>query len=83
MSAYDIYVVSNRHVFESLGSGGRVRLNPEPPALAQALGLRLLRPDGSPAWFRHADRDMDVAVAPVDGQTLEKHRIPIEALWSC
>jgi hypothetical protein len=80
-SSYDMFLVSNRHVFEGLGTEARVRLNPEPPGPAREL-LLTLRKDGTQLWYDHPDPTIDVAVVPARVKTLKGHGIPMRAFRS-
>jgi S1-C subfamily serine protease len=61
---YRTYLVTNRHVAETLASGV-VRLNSPAGAPAREFNIAPELGDGSPSWILHPDPTVDVAASPV------------------
>jgi S1-C subfamily serine protease len=70
---YEIFLVTNRHVFEGLDSAF-VRFNPEADAPARDYELKLLE-GGKVKWHAHPDPDVDVAVIPINARFLRQQDI--------
>ncbi len=70
---YEIFLVTNRHVFEGLESAF-VRFNPKADAPARDYELRLLE-GGQVKWHAHPDLDVDVAVIPINARFLRQQDI--------
>ena len=70
---YEIFLVTNRHVFEGLESAF-VRFNPKADAPARDYELKLLEA-GQVKWHAHPDPDIDVAVIPINARFLRQQDI--------
>ncbi|MCH8017214.1 MAG: hypothetical protein IH917_11375, partial [Acidobacteria bacterium] len=70
---YEIFLVTNRHVFEGLDSAF-VRFNPKADAPARDYELKLLE-GGQVKWHAHPDPEVDVAVIPINARFLRQRDI--------
>lgn len=70
-SNYRVYLVTNRHVFEGVNIV-RVRFNPKRDQSARWYDASLQDSEGRPRWFSPADRDIDVAVMPMNVKLLQE-----------
>ena len=70
---YEIFLVTNRHVFEGLDSAF-VRFNPKADAPARDYELTLSE-DGEVKWHAHPDLEVDVAVIPINARFLRQQDI--------
>jgi trypsin-like peptidase len=71
---YRIYLVTNRHVFES-GSTMFLRFNPEGTLPAQVFDAPLADSNGKPFWVAHVDAEIDVGVIPLNVRLLKEANI--------
>jgi S1-C subfamily serine protease len=67
---YRLYLVTNRHVFESAGAIV-LRFNAQGDAPAREFDESLHLGDGSPKWLAPNDPEVDVAVLPVSARAIE------------
>lgn len=69
---YRISLVTNRHVFEGLQEVF-LRFNPQKlDEPARHYSLSLLDKNGQPLWLTHQNKEIDVAVIPINYQKLKK-----------
>jgi S1-C subfamily serine protease len=71
---YEIYLVTNRHVVESKEKQLVLRFNPETETAAREFPINL-KHDGFPIWLSHPDKEIDVAVIPINAQLLKHEGI--------
>lgn len=74
--AYQVYLVTNRHVFEGM-QRMVVRFNPRGKKPAREFLLQLVEKNGTPAWLSHPDARIDVAVVPIDFKLLRRHSMAV------
>lgn len=75
---FRIYLVTNRHVFESLQKV-YVRFNPQKPdEPARHYTIDLLDKNDQPIWLAHPNKEIDVAVIPINYQKLKKEAMQAE-----
>ena len=74
---YRIFLVSNRHVFESERIAF-LRFNPEGAEPAREYDLPLLDADGNRVWKAHSDPEVDIAVIGINANLLREHGIRFE-----
>jgi S1-C subfamily serine protease len=68
---YNPMLVTNRHVFEEIASGiAWIRVDADIGEPARPFRFVLTQADGSPRWFSHPDPTIDVAVAPIDIESM-------------
>lgn len=73
-SSYGIYLVTNRHVFDGEQSSV-LRFNPAGSDPAREFDMSLLNGDGERLWLAHPDDEVDLAVAPISGEALDRENI--------
>jgi len=73
--AYKVWLVTNRHVFEGLGQTVYLRFNPAAGEDALTSCEELVDKGGTPRWFAHPNKEVDVAVMFVNSQALESNPI--------
>jgi hypothetical protein len=72
---YGIFLVTTRHVFEGLQQV-YVRFNPQKPdEPARPYELDLLDENDQPLWLSHPNKEIDIAVIPLNYQELKKEAI--------
>lgn len=76
-SAYVVYLVSNRHVFDDCVCDGfqeiYLRFNPRKTSEpAREYKLDILDKDGESLWYAHPNRQIDVAVMPINFNVLKE-----------
>jgi S1-C subfamily serine protease len=72
--AYEIFLVTNRHVLEGK-TNIFLRFNPIEGQQAKEYLLDTSMPDGSPAWQAHENSDIDISLAQINGQQLQREGI--------
>ena len=72
--SYNVYLVTNRHVFEGK-TKALLRFNPEGVDSAREYELHLQDNAGKKLWLAHDDEAIDVAVIGVNGQLLRDQGI--------
>ncbi len=68
---YAIVIATNRHVFDD-EERIYIRCNPIVGRKAQEFSVELLDQDGNRNWTSHENRDIDVAVLPIDASALKR-----------
>lgn len=76
-STYNVYLITNRHVFENLQIA-YLRFNPITNERAREYSINLLNENGLPLWFSHTDEEIDVAAIPIDINMLKEHKMQVE-----
>jgi S1-C subfamily serine protease len=71
---FKLFLVTNRHVFEG-EPAAFLRFNPENGEPAREYQVTLLDASGTPTWFAHDDKAIDIAVLSINGQLLQKQGI--------
>jgi len=73
---YNVYLVTNRHVFENLSSI-YLRFNPQTDEQAKDYKVLLNDTTGKPTWFAHPNPDIDIAVIPINYSLLQKEAMQV------
>jgi S1-C subfamily serine protease len=68
---YDVYLVTNKHVFESQQSI-IIRFNPQEDKPATDYLVPLNDPSGTSIWIGHINKDVDIAILSIDASVLKK-----------
>lgn len=71
---YQIFLVTNRHVVQQQKIIW-LRFNPEADEPAEEFPAPLVESSGQPKWLGHPDPSVDVAVLPINVQTLRARKI--------
>ncbi len=73
---YQVYLVTNRHVFEGL-TKAYLRFNPQADKPAREFGLELADDAGNWLWLTHPDEEVDVAVIPINFDLLQERAMRV------
>jgi S1-C subfamily serine protease len=79
--AYDVYLVTNRHVFEGR-SKVYLRFNPVGSEAARQYLIDIVDNDGKPIWRTDENPDIDVAIVQIDAQSLQAEGIQFSVFQS-
>jgi len=71
-SNYKIHLVTNKHIFQNQ-ENIIIRFNPQNGQSATDFPVKLRKPDGSPIWTAHPDKNVDVAVIRLNAQMIINH----------
>ncbi len=79
---YEIFLVTNRHVFENDIQAAFLRFNPLASEPARDYPLRLRDDHGTPLWTAHPRKEVDVAVIRIRYELLERQAMKVAFIKS-